>query len=134
MELQIDEDLIMLLLEIINSCIINSLKTNLQLVYSVMREKEVISNLKSIERFKLPADNIIYTIEFFESKIVFAEDLPSSDDIMKQITQISKSWEPSKLKKTDAIKFKFEEEKDYSLFFLPYIYNLIYSNTFFFIH
>jgi len=134
MELQINEDLIMLLLEIINSCIINSLKTNLQLVYSVMRGKDVINHLKDIERFKEPAENIIYTIDFFESKIVFAEDLPSSNEIMVQIIQISKSWEPNKLKKTETIKFKFEEEKDYSLFFLPYIYNLIYSNTFFFNH
>jgi len=60
MELQINEDLIMLLLEIINSCIINSLKTNLQLVYSVMRGKDVINHLKDIERFKEPAENIIY--------------------------------------------------------------------------
>jgi len=134
MENKINEDLIMLLLEIINSCIINSLKTNLQLVYSVMRGKEIIIKLNEIEKFKEPIENISYTIDFFESKIVFEEDLPSSDEIMNQIIQISKSWEPSKLKKTEIIKFKFEEEKDYSLFFLPYIYNIIYSNTLMFVH
>ncbi|ORX39475.1 hypothetical protein BCR32DRAFT_288534 [Anaeromyces robustus] len=133
-ENKINEDLIMLLLEIINSCLLNSLKTNLQLVYSVMREKYVINKLKEIDRFKKPVENISYTIEFFESKIVFDEDLPSSEEVMNQIVQISKSWDPSKLKKTEPIKFKFEEEKDYSLFFLPYIYNIIYSNTLMFVH
>jgi len=60
MELQINEDLIMLILEIINSCLNNSLKTNLQLVYSVMLEKKTFENLKNVERFKEPVDNIIY--------------------------------------------------------------------------
>ncbi|ORX49746.1 hypothetical protein BCR36DRAFT_404712 [Piromyces finnis] len=132
MELKINEDLIMLLLEIINSCIINSLKTNLHLIYSVMRSKDTINNLKEIERFKKPIDNIIYTIDFFENRIVFAENLPSSNEIMEQITQISKIFESDKLKKTEAIKFKYEEEKNYSLFFLPYIHNLIYSSNLFF--
>jgi len=132
MELQINEDLIMLILEIINSCLNNSLKTNLQLVYSVMLEKKTFENLKNVERFKEPVDNIIYTINFFESKIVFDEDLPSSDEIMKQIVDLSKIWIPNKLNKSEIVKFKFEEEKDYSKFFLPYIYNMIYSNTSFF--
>jgi len=133
MELIINEDLIMLLLEIINSCFINSLKTNLQLVYFVMRGKEIINNLKYVERFKEPIENILYTIDYFESKIIFEEDLPSSDDIMRQIIQISKSWTPNNLKKSEPIKFKFVEEKDYSLFFLPYIYNIIYTNILFFL-
>jgi len=60
MELIINEDLIMLLLEIINSCFINSLKTNLQLVYFVMRGKEIINSLKDVERFKEPVENILY--------------------------------------------------------------------------
>jgi len=132
MELQINEDLIMLILEIINSCLNNSLKTNLQLVYSVMLGKETFENLNNVEIFKEPVENIIYTINFFESKIVFEEDLPSSDEIMKQIVDLSKIWIPNKLKKTEIVKFKFEEEKDYSKFFLPYIYNMIYSNTIFF--
>ncbi|KAG4097133.1 hypothetical protein H8356DRAFT_1678057 [Neocallimastix lanati (nom. inval.)] len=133
MELIINEDLIMLLLEIINSCFINSLKTNLQLVYFVMRGKEIINSLKDVERFKEPVENILYTINYFESKIIFEEDLPSSDDIMRQIIQISRSWTPDNLKKSEPIKFKFVEEKDYSLFFLPYIYNIIYTNTLFFL-
>jgi len=132
MELQINEDLIMLILEIINSCLNNSLKTNLQLVYSVILGKETFENLNNVEIFKEPVENIIYTINFFESKIVFEEDLPSSDEIMKQIVDLSKIWIPNKLKKTEIVKFKFEEEKDYSKFFLPYIYNMIYSNTIFF--
>jgi len=66
MELQIYEDLIILILEIINSCIFNSLKTNLQLVYSVMLGKKTIENLKNVERFKEPVENIIYvSINFF---------------------------------------------------------------------
>lgn len=64
-------------------------------------------------------------ITYFHSKVIESgSTAPSSDEVLRIVEQSSKVWQMSKLKGFSELRFQYEEEKEYELFFLPYVWSL----------
>ncbi|KAJ3292091.1 hypothetical protein HK104_005566 [Borealophlyctis nickersoniae] len=128
-DLIIYSDLVSLLLEFKNSILTHTLKNNAQLIYALMHKKEMFGMFRMHPQFGDLIENIDTVNTYFHTKLVESDlKMPSAADVLKVIEQASKTWPPGKLKVFAELKFQYEEEKEYSLFFLPYVWSLVYRH------
>ncbi|KAJ3086490.1 hypothetical protein HK102_013049 [Quaeritorhiza haematococci] len=120
-------DLVALILEIINSVMTHTLKHNPQLVYALLHRRDMFVQFRLHPRFGDLIENIDTVIAYFHSKLLELDSkIPSSTtEVLKVIEQHSKTWPSTgRLKVFADLKFMYEEEKEFSLFFLPYVWSL----------
>ncbi|KAL5037624.1 hypothetical protein RTP6_005029 [Batrachochytrium dendrobatidis] len=130
MELAVYSDLIALLLEIINSVLTHTLKSNQQLVYALLHRRAMFSQFRLHARFSELIQNIDTVIAHFHGRLIEADlRTPSVDDILKLIDETGLRWAPGNLKEFPDVKFQYEEETEYQKFFVPYIWSLVYQHA-----
>ncbi|RKO84343.1 Dyggve-Melchior-Clausen syndrome protein-domain-containing protein, partial [Blyttiomyces helicus] len=123
-------DLVALLLEIVNSVLTHTLKHNPQLVYALLHRRDMFAQFRMLARFGDLVENIDTVITYFHAKLGEADlKMPSAVDVLKVIEQASKTWPAGKLKPFADLKFQYEEEEEYSLFFLPYVWSLVHKHS-----
>ncbi|KAI9209840.1 Dymeclin [Polychytrium aggregatum] len=123
-------DLVALLLEIINSVMTHTLKQNPHLVYSILHRREMFAKFRMHSRFVDLIENIDCVIGYFLNKVTESEiKMPSVDEVLEVIDIASKTWMPTKLRIFAELKFQYEEEKEFALFFLPYIWSLVFKHS-----
>ncbi|KAG0201210.1 hypothetical protein BGX28_005910 [Mortierella sp. GBA30] len=124
-------DMVTLVLEIINSTLTHKLKANPQLVYSLLHKQEMFAHFRNDPKFKDLIHNIEQAVNYFQQKISEANiKAPTPEEVAQVIQMASRTWPPTLMKTFPDIKFEYEEEEQSSEFFCPYVWSLLYRNTF----
>ncbi|KAH7042321.1 Dyggve-Melchior-Clausen syndrome protein-domain-containing protein, partial [Linnemannia elongata] len=124
-------DMVTLVLEIINSTLTHKLKANPQLVYSLLHKQEMFAYFRNDLKFKDLIENIEQAVNYFQQKVSEANiKAPTPEEVAQVIQTASRTWPPNLMKTFPDIKFQYEEEEQSNEFFCPYVWSLIYRNTF----
>ncbi|KAF9175151.1 hypothetical protein BGX21_010455 [Mortierella sp. AD011] len=124
-------DMVTLVLEIINSTLTHKLKANPQLVYSLLHKQEMFAYFRNDPKFKDLIRNIEQAVNYFQQKVSEANiKAPTPEEVAHVIQLASRTWPPNLMKTFPDIKFEYEEEEQSSEFFCPYVWSLLYRNTF----
>ncbi|TPX30312.1 hypothetical protein SmJEL517_g06103 [Synchytrium microbalum] len=123
-------DVIALILEIINSVMTHTLQHNPQLVYALLHRRDMFARIETEPRFAELVENINTVVSHFQAKLSEAGlRSPTSDEVLQVIERAAKTWQGTKLRAFEELKFQYEEEQEFSLFFLPYVWSLIYRSS-----
>jgi hypothetical protein len=123
--------MVTLVLEIINSTLTHKLKANPQLVYSLLHKQEMFAYFRNDLKFKDLIQNIEQAVNYFQQKVSEANiKAPTPEEVAQVIQTASRTWPPNLMKTYPDIKFQYEEEEQASEFFCPYVWSLLYRNTF----
>ncbi|KAG0297246.1 Triose-phosphate Transporter [Dissophora globulifera] len=124
-------DMVTLVLEIINSTLTHKLKANPQLVYSLLHKQEMFAYFRNDDKFRDLIQNIEQAVNYFQQKVSEANiKAPTPEEVAEVIQTASRTWPPNLMKTFPDIKFEYEEEQQANEFFCPYVWSLIYRNTF----
>ncbi|KAG0314434.1 hypothetical protein BGZ97_009310 [Linnemannia gamsii] len=124
-------DMVTLVLEIINSTLTHKLKVNPQLVYSLLHKQEMFAYFRNDLKFKDLIQNIEQAVNYFQQKVSEANiKAPTPEEVAHVIQTASRTWPPNLMKTFPDIKFQYEEEEQSNEFFCPYVWSLLYRNTF----
>ncbi|KAF9912642.1 hypothetical protein EC991_010068 [Linnemannia zychae] len=124
-------DMVTLVLEIINSTLTHKLKANPQLVYSLLHKQEMFAYFRNDVKFKDLIQNIEQAVNYFQQKVSEANiNPPTPEEVAQVIQTASRTWPPNLMKTFPDIKFQYEEEEQANEFFCPYVWSLLYRNTF----
>ncbi|KAF9135452.1 hypothetical protein BG015_003273 [Linnemannia schmuckeri] len=124
-------DMVTLVLEIINSTLTHKLKANPQLVYSLLHKQEMFAYFRNDLKFKDLIQNIEQAVNYFQQKVSEANiKAPTPEEVAQVIQMASRTWPPNLMKTFPDIKFQYEEEEQSNEFFCPYVWSLLYRNTF----
>lgn len=97
-DLTIYGDLVVLILEILNSILTHSLSQNPQLVYALLHRKELFVPFRGDDRFRELVGNVEMVTEYFQTKLLEANTKsPSAAEISGLIERVSKTWPKNKL-------------------------------------
>ncbi|CAO3680253.1 unnamed protein product [Rhizopus microsporus] len=125
------EDVLMFMLEIINSILFHRLKHNLQLVYALLLKREISTPFQSHPRLTETAKNLDQVISYFSTRVSEANlKAPSSSEVLTIIEEASRTWSNQKMKSIPDLKFQYEEEFDAYEFFIPYVWALLLRKNF----
>ncbi|KAI8807435.1 Dymeclin [Cladochytrium replicatum] len=122
-------DLVALILEMVNSIISHNIQHNPQLVYALLHRRKLFFEFRE-ERFAPLVDNIDAVITYFVTKLDdFGSRTPSAEDILAMIEQGLKTWPANKIKVYEEVRCEYEEAAEYSRFFLPYAWSLVFRHS-----
>lgn len=130
-DITVYEDLLMLMLEIINSALTHRLKHNIQLVYALLLKRDIFIQFRLQPRFAPVANNVENVINYFHTRVSEANlKSPSTTDVLDLIEQAARTWSSNRLQPMADLKFQYEEDQDSTHFFVPYVWALIHRRTF----
>lgn len=93
MDVTVYEDLLVLLLEIINSTLTHRLKHNSQLVYALLQKRDIFSPFQKHPRLSDLVQNLEQVIVHFNTRVAEANlKAPSSNEVLRLIEQASRTW------------------------------------------
>ncbi|XP_046856978.1 dymeclin-like [Xenia sp. Carnegie-2017] len=129
-DLSILEEVIRMVLEIINSCLTNTLHHNPNLVYTLLHRRELFAQFRTHPTFQDIIQNIDTVLTFFSTRLEQHPDqILSVQVVLDVIKQGTLQWPKDKLKKFPELKFKYVEEEQPEEFFIPYVWSLVYKSA-----
>ncbi|XP_040277044.1 dymeclin [Bufo bufo] len=128
-DLNVIEEVIRMMLEIINSCLSNSLHHNPNLVYALLYKRELFEQFRSHPCFQDIMQNIDMVIGFFSSRLEQAGSDLSVERVLEVIKQGAVALPKDRLRKFPELKFKYVEEEQPEEFFIPYVWSLVYNSA-----
>ncbi|KAM5219384.1 dymeclin isoform 1-T1 [Hipposideros larvatus] len=128
-DLNVIEEVIRMMLEIINSCLTNSLHHNPNLVYALLYKRELFEQFQTHPSFQDIMQNIDLVITFFSSRLRQAGAELSVERVLEIIKQGVVALPKDRLKKFPELKFKYVEEEQPEEFFIPYVWSLVYNSA-----
>ncbi|XP_062932571.1 dymeclin isoform X3 [Cynocephalus volans] len=128
-DLNVIEEVIRMMLEIINSCLTNSLHHNPNLVYALLYKRDLFEQFRTHPSFQDIMQNIDLVITFFSSRLLQAGAELSVERVLEIIKQGLVALPKDRLKKFPELKFKYVEEEQPEEFFIPYVWSLVYNSA-----
>uniref|UniRef100_A0A7N5P6K8 Dymeclin n=1 Tax=Ailuropoda melanoleuca TaxID=9646 RepID=A0A7N5P6K8_AILME len=128
-DLNVIEEVIRMMLEIINSCLTNSLHHNPNLVYALLYKRDLFEQFRTHPSFQDIMQNIDLVITFFSSRLLQAGAELSVERVLEIIKQGAVALPKDRLKKFPELKFKYVEEEQPEEFFIPYVWSLVYNSA-----
>lgn len=129
-DLAILEEVIRMVLEIINSCVTNTLHHNPNLVYTLLHRRELFAQFRTHPTFHDIIQNIDTVLAFFSARLEQHPDQTLSVGVVLDvIKQGTLQWPRDRLKKFPELKFKYVEEEQPEEFFIPYVWSLVYKSS-----
>uniref|UniRef100_A0A8D0HD93 Dymeclin n=1 Tax=Sphenodon punctatus TaxID=8508 RepID=A0A8D0HD93_SPHPU len=128
-DLNVIEEVIRMMLEIINSCLANSLHHNPNLVYALLYKRDLFEQFRSHPSFQDIMQNIDLVISFFSSRLEQAGAELSVERVLEIIKQGAVALPKDRLRKFPELKFKYVEEEQPEEFFIPYVWSLVYNSA-----
>ncbi|XP_048787551.1 dymeclin isoform X1 [Lagopus muta] len=126
-DLNVIEEVIRMMLEIINSCLTNSLHHNPNLVYALLYKRDLFEQFRTHPSFQDIMQNIDLVISFFSSRLEHAGADLSVERVLEIIKQGAVALPKDRLRKFPELKFKYVEEEQPEEFFIPYVWSLVYN-------
>ncbi|XP_022532399.2 dymeclin [Astyanax mexicanus] len=127
-DLSVIEEVIRMLLEIINSCLSNSLHHNPNLVYALLYKRELFEQFRSHPSFQDIMQNLDTVIGFFSQRLEQAGTDLSVETVQEVIKKGAVALPKDRLKKFPELKFKYVEEDQPEDFFIPYVWSLVFNS------
>ncbi|MCJ8741199.1 hypothetical protein PDJAM_G00067960 [Pangasius djambal] len=127
-DLSVIEEVIRMLLEIINSCLCNSLHHNPNLVYALLYKREMFEQFRSHPSFQDIMQNLDTVIGFFSQRLEQAGSDLSVERVQEVIKKGAVALPKDRLKKFPELKFKYVEEDQPEDFFIPYVWSLVFNS------
>ncbi|TSK72149.1 Dymeclin [Bagarius yarrelli] len=118
-DLSVIEEVIRMLLEIINSCLSNSLHHNPNLVYALLYKRELFEQFRSHPSFQDIMQNLDTVIGFFSQRLEQAGSDLSVERVQEVIKKGAVALPKDRLRKFPELKFKYVEEEQPEDFFIP---------------
>ncbi|NXQ30585.1 DYM protein, partial [Alaudala cheleensis] len=128
-DLNVIEEVIRMMLEIINSCLTNSLHHNPNLVYALLYKRDLFEQFRTHPSFQDVMQNIDLVISFFSSRLEQAGAELSVERVLEIIKQGAVALPKDRLRKFPELKFKYVEEEQPEEFFIPYVWSLVYNSA-----
>ncbi|XP_058679232.1 dymeclin isoform X3 [Ammospiza caudacuta] len=128
-DLNVIEEVIRMMLEIINSCLTNSLHHNPNLVYALLYKRDLFEQFRTHPSFQDIMQNIDLVIGFFSSRLEQAGAELSVERVLEIIKQGAVALPKDRLRKFPELKFKYVEEEQPEEFFIPYVWSLVYNSA-----
>ncbi|XP_074851897.1 dymeclin isoform X3 [Carettochelys insculpta] len=128
-DLNVIEEVIRMMLEIINSCLTNSLHHNPNLVYALLYKRDLFEQFRTHPSFQDVMQNIDLVISFFSSRLEQAGAQLSVERVLEIIKQGAVALPKDRLRKFPELKFKYVEEEQPEEFFIPYVWSLVYNSA-----
>ncbi|CAF4523281.1 unnamed protein product, partial [Rotaria sp. Silwood2] len=122
-DLSIIEDVMRMVLEIINSCLTHTLQHNINLVYTLLYNRDIFDNYRAHPSFQDILQNIDTVIIYFAEKVDRLEQR-STEYVKEALEMGAKQFPLDRLKKFPELKFKYVEEEQPEDFFVPYVWTL----------
>uniref|UniRef100_A0A1A8FTS1 Dymeclin n=1 Tax=Nothobranchius korthausae TaxID=1143690 RepID=A0A1A8FTS1_9TELE len=126
-DLNVIEEVIRMMLEIINSCLCNSLHHNPNLVYALLYKRELFEQFRMHPSFQDIMQNVDTVIGFFSQRLEQAGSDLSVERVQEVIMKGAQALPKDRLKKFPELKFKYVEEDQPEDFFIPYVWSLVYN-------
>ncbi|CAF4002073.1 unnamed protein product [Rotaria sp. Silwood2] len=126
-DLSIIEDVMRMVLEIINSCLTHTLQHNINLVYTLLYNRDIFDNYRAHPSFQDILQNIDTVIIYFAEKVDRLEQR-STEYVKEALEMGAKQFPLDRLKKFPELKFKYVEEEQPEDFFVPYVWTLVYKS------
>uniref|UniRef100_A0A4W4E4L4 Dymeclin n=1 Tax=Electrophorus electricus TaxID=8005 RepID=A0A4W4E4L4_ELEEL len=127
-DLSVIEEVIRMLLEIINSCLCNSLHHNPNLVYALLYKRELFEQFRTHPCFQDIMQNLDTVIGFFSQRLEQAGTDLSVERVQEVIKKGAAALPKERLKKFPELKFKYVEEDQPEDFFIPYVWSLVFNS------
>nr|XP_054751775.1 dymeclin-like [Lytechinus pictus] len=131
-DLSVLEEVIRMVLEIINSCLINMLPHNPHLVYTLLYKQDLFTSFKSHPKFQDIIQNIDTVLTYFSVRLEESQEehhTPSVHQVLDIIKQGMLQWPRDRLRKFPELKFRYVEEDQPEEFFIPYVWSLVYHSS-----
>ncbi|XP_002731175.1 dymeclin-like [Saccoglossus kowalevskii] len=129
-DLAVLEEVIRMVLEIVNSCLTNTLHHNPNLIYTLLYKKDLFVPFRTHPTFQDIIQNIDTVLNYFTSKL---EQHGTSNLSVHQVLDVIKQailqWPRDRLKKFPELKFKYVEEDQPEEFFIPYVWSLVFHSS-----
>uniref|UniRef100_T2MAV8 Dymeclin n=1 Tax=Hydra vulgaris TaxID=6087 RepID=T2MAV8_HYDVU len=130
-DVEVLEEIIYMLLEIINASLFANIEESSNLILSLLRNKELFDGLATKPKFKNIVTNIAVIFSYFGKNVnELAEYGDSPDSILTAIKQSSAAFPIQKMVKFPALMFRYLEEESAEEFFIPYLWSIIYKQSF----
>jgi len=121
-DIRLIEDFLYAMLEILNSCLSNSLKKNPQISYALLREKKLFAKLATHTKFRPLVINIEAVLSHFQGLLSDQTDVAwTTENILETIDKASRAM----LTQEYPLQFTYEEEKTADVFFVPYVWSIV---------
>lgn len=127
-DLNVIEEVIRMMLEIINSCLCNSLHHNPNLVYALLYKRELFEQFRTHPSFQDIMQNLDTVIGFFSQRLEQAGGDLSVERVQEVIMKGAQALPKDRLKKFPELKFKYVEEDQPEDFFIPYVWSLVFNS------
>ncbi|KAM6986343.1 dymeclin [Aplochiton taeniatus] len=127
-DLNVIEEVIRMMLEIINSCLSNSLHHNPNLVYALLYKRELFEQFRTHPSFQDIMQNLDTVIGFFSHRLEQAGSDLSVERVQEVIIKGAQALPTDRLKKFPELKFKYVEEDQPEDFFIPYVWSLVFNS------
>lgn len=128
-DLAVLEEVIRMVLEIVNSCLTNSIHHNPNLVYTLLYQKDIFTQFRTHPTFQDLIQNLDTVLCYYSAKLEQAGANLSPQQVLEVIKEGSKTFRRDRLKKFPDLKFKYVEEDSPEEFFIPYIWSLVYHSS-----
>ncbi|CAF5195432.1 unnamed protein product [Rotaria magnacalcarata] len=116
-----------MVLEIINSCLTHTLQHNINLIYTLLYNRDIFDNYRTHPNFQDILQNIDIVIVYFADKVDKLEQR-STEYVKEALEMGAKQFPLDRLKKFPELKFKYVEEEQPEDFFVPYVWTLVYKS------
>ncbi|XP_070706191.1 dymeclin [Pempheris klunzingeri] len=127
-DLNVIEEVIRMMLEIINSCLCNSLHHNPNLVYALLYKRELFEQFRTHPSFQDIMQNLDTVIGFFSQRLEQAGSDLSVERVQEVIMKGAQALPNDRLRKFPELKFKYVEEDQPEDFFIPYVWSLVFNS------
>ncbi|XP_071824894.1 dymeclin-like isoform X2 [Apostichopus japonicus] len=129
-DLAVLEEVVRMVLEIINSCLSNTLAHNPHFVYTLLYKQELFAGFKTHPKFQDIIQNIDTVLTYFSNRFdQHHGDNMTDGQVLDLIKQSMLQWPRDRLRKFPELKFKYVEEEQPEEFFIPYVWTLCYHSS-----
>lgn len=129
-DLAVLEEIVHMMLEIINACLYNHVSDNSNLIFALLRNKEVFESFSNHPKFQKVIENIYSILTYFGNCIDELAPFNNADEIIALIVKKAENCPREQLQKLPQLKFKYLEEEAAEEFFVPYIWSIIFKTSF----
>lgn len=130
-DISLIEEVIRMILEVINNSLARKLKSNSDLIYTLLYKRRVFNNLlSSHQSFYNTVINVERILTFFYNKIESFDRSMSVEEIKDLIQTTSLDWNHDQYRDPNArFRYKYVEDEQPEEFFIPYIWTRIYYSS-----
>lgn len=124
-EQEVLEELMRMMLEVFNSCLSHSLKHNPHLIYCMLYQRDLFTQLSQHPNFHDVVFNIHMVLNFFSAGLEKEGRNLSVSQVQHFISLSGLHFKKDRLKKFADLSFQYVEEERPEEFFLPYTWTLV---------